>query len=326
MSTPLFPKPPPGGLRATPPAIFPPILGLLGLGLAWRRAGVSFGIGPELSDAILGAVTLLALFALFAYAAKALRRPGVVVEDLRILPGRAGLSAMTMAVMLLALVALSYAPGLALLLLWLGLALHVLTAGLILSVLVRGPAEQRRVTPVWHLSFVGFILAPLSAVPLGFPMLSAAIFSGTLGIAAVVWGVSALQLVRASVPAPLRPLLVIHLAPISLFATVAALMNWTLLAQLFGALAVAFTVVLVAATRWITAAGFSPLWGAFTFPMAALASAMLTLADLGGGAGWRIPGAVALIAASAAIPVIAGKILRLWAKRQLGPRTNAAVA
>ena len=52
-----------------------------------------------------------AITALFA---KILRRVGVLVEDLRVLPGRSGLSAATMSGMAAGAVLVPYAPGLAL--------------------------------------------------------------------------------------------------------------------------------------------------------------------------------------------------------------------
>jgi tellurite resistance protein len=321
-----FPGKRPGLWRATPPAIFPPILGLLGLGLAWRRAGVVFGIGPAISDLILGAVSLLALFALAAYGAKVAQRPGVVAEDLRVLPGRAGLAAATLSVMLLAVVALAYAPGLGLALLWLGFALHAGLVAMIVRAMVTGPIERRRVTPVWHLSFAGFILAPLSATPLGFYGFSTTVLFLTLAMAMLIWVVSAQQFAKASVPAPLRPLLAVHLVPASLLATVAAELLLPILAQGMGVLALLIALGLIAAARWLTAAGFSPMWGAFTFPMAAFASAALSLSGFAHAGLWRLPGGVMLVAASLAIPVIAAKVLQLWAKGQLGPRTNAAIA
>jgi tellurite resistance protein len=85
--------------------------------------------------------------------------------------------------------------------------------------------------------------------------------------------------------------------------------------------AAAVLVTLALSLRWLMAAGFSPFWGAFTFPLAAAATLWLSL-----GGPWRIPGGLALVAATLFIPWVAGQVLRLWAKGQLGPKTNAAVA
>ena len=73
----------------TPPAAFPVILGLLGLGLALRRGLAEAGWPEAVADMILGMAVLLWVFAIVAYGVKVFRRPGVVTEDMRVLPGRA---------------------------------------------------------------------------------------------------------------------------------------------------------------------------------------------------------------------------------------------
>jgi len=315
------PPPRPALFRGTPPAIFPAILGLFGLGLGWRRGADAFGLPAELGDVILGAVTALYLFALAAYLRKLAARPGVLAEDLRILPGRAGVGAMVLCLYLLAAAWLPFGAGIAAAILWAGLAAHAAFLAVLIPVLLTGPAEQRRVTPVWHLNFVGFILAGVTAPALGLAGLGTAILWATGAMAAAIWAESARQFLAASVPAPLRPLLAIHLAPAAMLGLVAAGLGLAPVAQAFAVLAAILLGALVASARWLLAAGFSPFWGAFTFPLAATASLWLTL-----GGDWRIPGGLALVAATLIVPWIAFRVLQLWARGQLGPRTNAAVA
>ncbi len=334
MQTPRFPSPrpdrfatpKPGLWRRTPPAIFPPILGLTGLSVAWLRASDAFGITPGAGQALMGAVTLLYLFALVAYGTKVVRRPGVVTEDLKVLPGRSGLAAMTMSAMLLTLAALAFWPAAAPVVLGIGLAGHALILALVIRFLVTGPAEARTVTPVFHLTFVGFIVAPIAGVPLGWVTLSTSIFWATLVMALAIWGASAMQLVRRDVPAPLRPLLAIHLAPASLLGTVAMLLGQTMLGLVFGVVAIAIFAALVVRVRWLTEAGFSALWGAFTFPLAAFSSLMMVLGAAGQGEAFRVIGGLALVAATLIIPWIAVKVGQLWVKGVLAAKTNAAEA
>ncbi|PKP72927.1 MAG: tellurium resistance protein [Alphaproteobacteria bacterium HGW-Alphaproteobacteria-6] len=322
--------PRPGGLwRRTPPAIFPPIMGLFGLGLGWRRGAAAFGMSPgpaadmvhAVAEAILGAVTLLFLFALLAYGAKVLRRPGVVAEDLRILPGRAGVAALVLSLYLLALVAVQYRPAMTGNLLIGALVAHGALVLLLLRGYARGPAEQRRVTPVWHLNYVGGIIAALAALKLGWQGCALILFAASTLIAVAIWAVSLGQLLAERVSAPLRPLLAIHLSPAALIGAVAAGLGMATVAQGFAVLSAVILAVLVLRARWLTAAGFSPLWGAFTFPLAATAGLWLTL-----GGRWHLPGALTLLAATVVVPWIAARILRLWAGGQLAQRTNAATA
>ncbi|HHX90852.1 MAG TPA: tellurium resistance protein, partial [Paracoccus sp.] len=300
-----FPPPPPlvtsppGLWRRTPPAIFPPVMGLLGVGLGWRMLGDLSAITPlaAMAEAFLGAVALLYLFCALAWLAKPLRRPAVAVEELRILPGRAGMAAAVLGLSLLASVMVPYAPGLALGMVALSSALLLGLEVLVLRVLARGPEEGRVVTPVFHLVFVGHILAPLTLVPLGYTRLSVAIVVLTLVLAVLIWGASAVQLARRVPPAPLRPFLAIHLAPASLFATVGALLGWTGWATGFALVALAILLALVASGRWLLTAGFSPIWGALTFPLAAAATAVM--AAFGASTAGLALGAVLLLAATA---------------------------
>ena len=325
-----FPPPPPlvaqpaGLWRRTPPAIFPPVMGLLGLGLGWRLLAEMLAnpaIGA-LAEAALGAVALLYLFCAVAWLAKPLRHPGALIDELQVLPGRAGVAAGVLSLSLLAAVMMLYAPGLALIMVAVSSALLLGLGALVLWVLARGPAEGRVVTPVFHLLFVGHILAPLTLVPLGFLRLSTLILVLTICAAVLIWAVSAVQLLRRVPPAPLRPLLAIHLAPASLGATISALLGWSGWATGFALLALALLAALVASGRWLLAAGFSPLWGALTFPLAACAGAV-TYAFGASTAGLAL-GAGLLLAGTALTVTVALRVMTDWAKGKLAAKTNAA--
>ena len=316
--------PKPGLWRRTPPAIFPPMMGLFGLGLAWRAASENLGVTAAFGDLILGATALLYVFALVAYLAKPLRRPNVLLEELRVLPGRAGLAAAGLCLLLLASAIAPMTPALAMGLAMTGVVVHFAFAILMIRVLMTGPAEGRVVTPVFHLVFVGFIIAGLSANDLARPDLAQALLWATLVPAGVIWGISLRQLATRIPPAPLRPLLAIHLAPASLFATVAIGAGLPQVALVFVGVGAVILIALLARIRWLTEAGFSPLWGAFTFPVAAYAGALLRVS--GGVGPMGVAGGVLLVAASLFIPVIAYRVLKAWADNSLAVKTNAAEA
>jgi len=314
---------PPRGLwRNTPPAIFGPILGLLGLGLLGRALAEAVSRDPvaQLSEALLGAAVLLHGFALLAYVAKPLRRPWALVEDISTLPGRAGVAAALAAVHLSAAALVPYAPALALAVTLAGLGAQAGFMALVLWRFTRLPPEARAVNPVFHLTFVGHILALFALVPLGWTGLAAGVFWVGLATAAAIWAVS---LPRAPAqPAPLRPTLAIHLAPASVLASAAALMGWDQVALALALWAGLLGLALAARLPWLMAAGFSPFWGAFTFPLAAFAQAMVR----GGGApGLWLGGGLALLAAGF-IPWVAWRVLKLWPGGRLAQTTNASVA
>ncbi|MFN3823966.1 MAG: tellurium resistance protein [Pseudorhodobacter sp.] len=318
---PQFPTPKLRPFQRMPPAVFPAIMGLFGQGLALRRAGDAGLLPGGFGEAVLGAVSLLWVFAALGYLAKIAQRPGVVMEDMAVLPGRTGLAAGSLGLLLLAAAVLPLNPTLAGVLMGMGLVLHLALAGLLILYFLRAAEEARVVTPAWHLHFVGFIIAGLTAVPLGWTALGEALLFGTGMVAVVIWGLSLGQLIRRIPPAPLRPMLAIHLAPASLLGLVAALLGQGALAQGMAVLGGLLLLGMLAALRWLTAAGFSALWGAFTFPLAAYGSLLLLL-----GGGWLWPGVVVLMAALGVVPVIAAKVLQAWVNGNLAARTNAATA
>ncbi|PKP85569.1 MAG: tellurium resistance protein [Alphaproteobacteria bacterium HGW-Alphaproteobacteria-2] len=275
-----------GGIRRMPPAVFPPLLGFLGLGLVWRNAPGAPGGLRDLAETALGMGAGGFGLAFVLYAVKVALRPGVLAEEIATLPGRSGLAAMAMAVMLAAAALAPYSPGAAPWLLALALGMHGMLALAFGWRLATGPAEARRVSPADHLVFVG-------------------------GIAGVV-------------PA-MRPLLVIHLSPVSLAGTAAVMLGHDGLALGLGLAALVLAVLLLVRLPWLCTTGFSPFWGAFTFPMVAFAGCMLLLGEGGSGV-LRGAGIAALVLASVTVPVILARVLRLWLRGNLAVASNAAIA
>lgn len=305
----------------TPPAIFSPILGLLGLTMAAGFALERLELPVGLADLLAGAAVALWVFASLAYAVKVTRRPAVVMEDLRVLPGRSGLAAMGMGGMAAATLVAAYSPKLAQILLVLSLFTHAGLAVLLIRLLLGLAAPARAINPTWHLSFVGFIVAAPAAVAVGWGDLAVVLFWATLPPAIVFWAMSAVQFAGATPPAALRPLLAIHVSPAALLSTVAALLGYDGLATLLVAVGAVLALALILSLRWILSAGPSALWGAFTFPLAALSTAMLA-----NGVGWLAPGLGLVVVGLVVIPAILWWVLRRWPGGKLAAATNAAEA
>ncbi len=317
---PEFPMHQPPRFAKTPPAIFPPILGLLGLALALRLGLAGLGLPLAAADLVAGVAVVIWGFAAFAYLAKLLRRPSVVLADLRVVPGRAGLAAMTMGAMAAASLLLPFSTLAAQSLVVAGLAGHTVLAVLLLGLLRKGDLPMP-LNPSLHLSFVGFIVAAPAAIGLGWTLLATVLFWVMLAVALGIWGFSVGQALRALPPPPLRPMLAIHLSPVALLASVAGLLGMDSAATVLLVVGAIFAVILILAARWVCLAGISALWGAFTFPLAAFATAML-----GAGGVWLAPGFGVAGVALVVNPVIAWWILKRWPGGKLAAVTNAAEA
>ena len=317
---------PPGLFRRVPPAIFPPLLGMAGLSLAWLEAARVFVLPGALAEMLGGAVVALTLFGAVAYGTKLVRRPGVLADELAILPGRAGIAAGTLTLYLAAALVGLQAPAIGRGLLVAALAVHVGMLAVLLRVLRAAPAEQQRVTPVWHLNFTGFIVAARAALSLGWPGLAAALFWPMVAVALAIWSLSVRQLMRERVPAPLRPMLAIHLAPLALFGTVLTGLGRVEAGLVVGVIALAVLAAGVVRAGWLLASGPSPLWGAFTFPVAATAGLWVALHGVIGGSLSGAAAIATLTLATLVVPPVAVMIWRDWFTGRLPVKTNAAIA
>lgn len=305
----------------TPPAAFPPILGLLGLAGALRLVLGRLGWDQGPGDLLAGLAVALWAFGALAYGVKLARRPAVAVEDLRVLPGRSGLAALTMGGMAAAGLLAAYGATVAAVLLVLSLAGHAVLAFLLLRLLLALPPEGRAVNPTLHLSFVGFIVAAAPALALGWGTLAEVLFWTMLPVALAIWGLSLRQFAKGVPPAPLRPLLAIHLAPAALLGTVAAMLARPELGVMFAGFGLVYAIVLLASARWLLETGVTAMWGAFTFPLAALATALMV-----SGGVWFWPGVGLTVAALAVNPWLLWWILKRWPGGKLAAVTNAAEA
>lgn len=325
-----FPPPPTlppkvARFHRVPPAIFPAVLGLLGLVAAWRQAERHMGFPAEPVDVIFGMVTLLFVACAVSYAAKFILRPRVVMEDAATLPGRTGLAALALCLIVQAALLGGRFDALALICLGLGSVGLFLLVAWVLPKRLRGTDTAGPITAAMHLIFVGFILIPTAAVPIGLMMPAMPWLIGYCLIAAlVITGLTIHPLLFATGAPPLRPLHAIQIAPPAFLATGAILIEQPALAtaMLFWAGAVA--VLLLLRLRWLIEGGFSGFWSAFTFPVTALAGAFLMGYGASGAGSLRFVGGIVLVASTLYIPVIAYKVLKLWATGALAAKTNAA--
>jgi tellurite resistance protein len=311
--------------RSTPPAIFPVSLGFMGLALAWRNASGILPIPHEVGDLMLGVSTAFFLFFAISFVVKIIARPAVVLEDLKVPPARAGVAAFPMAIMLLAAALLPLGVQVPLVW-WTGVGVYYIATGLVAWSILKGPPEARMFSPFQYLAFVGPIVGPIAGIPLGYVTASF-----WLAIAAMIPYIAitlgyGYKLTKARPPAPLRPSLVIVLAPTSLFALAFGQLEIEWAFTLFYWMAVALAVVMLFFAMWLTKGGFTPIWGSFTFPIATFIN--LNIYAVGKGMG--VVASTGMIAGfligTPLILYVIWKASQMWIKGDLAKKTGAAVA
>lgn len=255
-------------------------MGTGGVGLGWRAAHEALGAPAWIGEALLVFTALLWVALVLLQGLRLLRYPEAVLAELRHPVRVAFAAAPTIGLMIVAAFLHPYAPALGATLWGFAIAVHLLVATMLLRRILAGRGEIAMLAPPLMIPLVGNVLAPVFGARMGFVDASWMMF----GVGVVLWlAVAPLLLHRLIVgpplPPPLRPSLVILLAP----PTVAALALRALTGQAGGAtLALAGVALLMAAVLLSLAAEFAripfglPWWGV-TFPSAAFAVMLMAL-------------------------------------------------
>ncbi len=314
-------------LARLPAGLFAIPVGLFGLAGAWRR-GQAFEwslAGPVATAVAAIATAILALLMVF-YAAKLLRHRAAVVAEFRH-PVAGPIMATIPLSLLLGVVyhaESGHAGWLALTLA--ALALQGVIALRVVSQLATGTLPGAMVTPALYLPPVaGGFVGAMALGTQGYPGWAALLFG--MGLAG--WALLEVRvlnrLFEGAMPEALRPTMGVELAPPSV-ATLAAGVIWPALPGevLIVGLGVAAGPIVAVAARygWWGRVPFSLGFWSFSFPLAALAGAIIEVVRRGG---WPpVYGGVALAIASAVIALLAAKTVLLVARGRLLPPPAAA--
>lgn len=299
--------------RRAPASMFPICLGVIGAGLLWRKATDTLGTPAAVGEVwLLFAVALSSICAAL-YARKLALQPAAILDDLGPVPARAAVSAASMCMMLTAAALAPYATWLAALALLIGIAHHLIHAGMVLWVLTHSPSQDRVINPTLYLPFVGQIVAPIAGVPLGYWTASAVIFWSAVATWSVITIFSLKRILGEPIPKPLRQSMVIFLAPAGAGVISADLLDasWSpLMMFVFGVPMAGFAIWLATRLDWLVEGGWTPAWGAFTFPTVALAGAAMVVLDRVAGGALNVLGWLVLLACSATVLMVLGGAAR----------------
>ena len=309
----------------TPPALFPCLLGLIGLGLAWRRAAEIWPVSPWMGEVILLSSSILFAVTFIFYIAKLSLRPSVLLDDLKVAPARGAVSAGSMCIMLISAAALPYSIMTALVLWWFSIVLHLVYLVCTIYSLTKVENVRATVTPPMVLPFVGLIVAAISGPQFGYTGLSKLIVFATVPGFVFILYQSALNLKYTDIPIPVRAGFAAVLAPVSIYG-IAAYGLWSIdVFYILWGCAICCALLFLMFLPWLVKGGWNPGWGAFTFPLSSFAGIMLIGASSGFGLVADIWAIGSLGFATVIVPYVVVKTYFFWASGKLAKATGAAI-
>ena len=307
------------------PGLFGIALGLLGLSGAWLRMQPLIGEAARAAyAALLAAGTTVLVVVSLLWAAKVVRHFDVVRREW-VHPVQGPLLALLPVSTLLAVTLLAPFEGdgriVATAVVLVALAMQLAIAWEVVALLSTGRMPAELVTPALYLPIVpGGLVGAMALAAIGYPGWAALLFGSGIGGWALLEARILHQLFAGPLPAAIRPTLGIEMAPASV-STLAAATLWPQLPAdaLMICLGVACGPVIAVLTRWRwwTDVPFSVGFWSFSFPVAALAAAVVEAVRRGGWPTWVAWTAVTV--ASAIIGFLAVRTLWLLLRGRLLP-------
>jgi tellurite resistance protein len=265
-------------LAHLPVALFTIVMGLGGLGLAWRRAAEALGAPAAVGEAILLAAGLVFVGIAGLYLAKVVRHPGAAVAEFEHPVKVAFFPAMSVGLLLLAAGALYYSRAAAELLWIIAAVLHLSFAVIIFRRWIVRNVELQHSSPAWFIPVVGNIVAPLAGAPLGYGEVSWFFLSVGLVFWLVLFAIVLNRIIfHDQMPEKFLPTLFILLAPPAIgmvaYVTLTGAVDGFARVLFFAALFIAL--LLASMAPLFLRLKFALGWWAYTFPSASLAGAAL---------------------------------------------------
>jgi tellurite resistance protein len=310
---------------AVPASLFGIVLGLAGLGGAWRAAGRVWQLPSVIGEALMFIAAIVWAVMLALYAAKWIYAREEALRELEHPIQCCFVGLIGVATMLISMAALPYSRLAAHIAFAVGAFFTLAFAVWRTGILWHGGRDPGTTTPVLYLPTVGgaFVMATAAAAlghrDWGQLAFGAGLFSW-LAIESVL--LHRLYTVT-SMPAPLRPTLGIQLAP-PVVGGVAYLSVTTgapdLLAYAMLGYGLLQALLLLRLLRWIRQQPFAPSYWAFTFGATALAAVPLDMMERGTTEAVASIAPYLFVAANIVVGLIAVATVRLTVKGQLLPK------
>lgn len=278
-----------GWLQYFPIALFATVMGLAGLSIAWMKAMHVLGAPAIIADVLRGFASILWFCLLGLYLVKLARFPAAVGAE-RDHPVKLNFfAAISIGLLLLAVVWSPSAPAMARWMWVIGAGTHLLFTLMTVSIwLFRNPFQIQQVTAAWFIPAVGNIIAPIAGVHYAPVDISWFFFSIGIVFWIILLGVVLYRLFfHGPLPAKLQPTQFILIAPPAVgFLAYLALSGGDIdaFARILYFIALFLTLVLfIHARHFLRMPFFLTAWG-YSFPLAAITIATLEMAARSGAA------------------------------------------
>ncbi|MBE0453647.1 SLAC1 anion channel family protein [Roseovarius autotrophicus] len=298
-------------LATVPVTLFTMVMGLCGFTLAMRAGETAAGLTHLASGA--AHLLTLAVFVVvaFAYLAKALRHPGAVAEEWAHPVSLAFFPAISIALLLFAVVMLERAPGIAHALWLIAVPVQLILTLAVVSGWIGSRAFQHgHLTPAWFIPAVGNVVVAVAGVPLGY--VEASWFFTSIGL--IFWLVLLALVMNRLIfhdplPERLQPTLVILIAPpaVGYLAWLSLVGEVDAFARVLLNGAYLFALIVAVQAPRLLRLPFSLAHWALSFPLAAVTVASFEHAEAVGSAGHRLIGYVLMLVL---VAIIAGLLWR----------------
>lgn len=269
---------PPSG-RTCPVAAFSSVMGLCGLGLAWRAASQVLGAPQAVGESLIAISAVVFCVVATFYLIILVRSPSVVAREFRSPATCCYFGCPTIALLLIAAGVLPHASGTALALWLVGAVGQFLLFLILMGRWISERTDLTETTPAWLIPVVGNATATFAGVPLGFRELSWFLMAVGLmsWLALLPLLLNRLIFHPDPLPARLAPSLAILVSSpavgcvawLQLTGRVDEVFRLVFFIALFSA------VLVIRLWRLAAMAPISVAWWAYTFPSAALATASI---------------------------------------------------
>lgn len=298
----------------TPPGLFASVMGIAGLGLAWRKAHEVLGLPSMVGEVLLGLASIVFVIVAGLYGYKALRGSTQFKADM-IHPVRANfVPAATIGLLLLSIAAIPYSRVLGEALWIIGTAGHIFLAIRIIRRWLSEPYQINTVNAAWFIPVVGNILVPIAGTRLGYVEISWMLFSfGLLFWILLFTIVLYRKLFHEPLPEKLMPTIAILIAPPAIgFVSYMALNGGEIdvLARLLYYNGLLLAVIVFSLFPRLVKIPFALSWWAYTFPLDALAISSLIYSEATQAAGVQMAASVALVLATLMNALVAWRTFR----------------